>query len=126
MSGRSFMDLDSWKQGGVLRNEMQVLSDGFPSIEKYRLSDQLIRASRSVTANIAEGHGRFHYKENAQYCRMSRGSATECIDHLTVALDCKYIDLKTFERYKKRYEDVYKILSGYVRFLLKTKEKGDS
>jgi four helix bundle protein len=124
MSGRSFMELDSWKKGRALRKEMKILSDSFPSEEKYKLCDQLIRSSRSVTANIAEGHGRFHYKENAQYCRMSRGSATECIDHLSVALDCNYIDRKDFLDYQNKYEDVIKILNGYIRFLLKQKDKG--
>ena len=123
MEGRSFMDLDSWKKGRELRKEMQSLSDGFPKTEKYRLSDQLIRSSRSVTANIAEGHGRYHYQENAQYCRMSRASAIESIDHLTVALDCGYIDLESFNRFKAQYEDVVKILNGYIKYLLNQKKK---
>jgi four helix bundle protein len=38
---------------------------------KYKLTDQITRASRSVTAYIAEGFGRFHYQENAQFCRQT-------------------------------------------------------
>jgi len=68
---KNFEDLEIWKQSRVLRNEIAVLVKTFPAEEKYRLADQLIRASRSVTANIAEGYGRFHYQENIQFCRHS-------------------------------------------------------
>ena len=49
--------------------------------------DQLIRATRSITANIAEGHGRYHFQENIQFCRQARGSLTETLDHLICAQD---------------------------------------
>jgi len=60
----------------------------------------MIRASRSVTANIAEGHGRYHFQENIQFCRQARGSLYELIDHLYVAIDEKYIDNNSFTNIK--------------------------
>lgn len=60
----------------------------FPKEEKFRLSDQLIRSTRKCPANIAEGHGRYHWQENIQYNRIARGSLTESIDHLNVAKEC--------------------------------------
>ena len=48
------------------------LTKSIDTIEKFRLVDQMIRCSRSITNNIAEGYGRFHFKENAQFCRQSR------------------------------------------------------
>ena len=51
----------------------------------------------SVTNNISEGYGRFHYQENIQFLRQSRGSLYECIDHLYVSLDEKYISLENFK-----------------------------
>lgn len=48
---------------------------------------QMRRASTSVTNNIAEGHGRYHYQENTQFCRQSRGSVAELIDDLNICLD---------------------------------------
>ena len=44
-----------------------------PEEEKYNLSSQMRRAAVSITANIAEGYGRYHYQENIQFCRQSRG-----------------------------------------------------
>ena len=94
-----------------------------PSEEKYRLTDQMIRSSRSVTTQIAEGFGRFHFQENIQYCRVSRGSLYELIDHLTVALDSKYIDDKVFNEIYEKISHCLKLLNGYINYLIKAKEK---
>jgi four helix bundle protein len=71
---KSFEELECWKKSAFLRKEIGVLVKTFPKEEKFRLIDQMIRCSRSVTANIAEGYGRFHYQEFVQFCRQSRGS----------------------------------------------------
>ena len=73
----TFETLDVWRKGRELRIVIRNLTITFPREEKYRLADQMIRASRSVTNNIAEGYGRFHYQENIQYCRQARGSLYE-------------------------------------------------
>ena len=64
----------------------------FPAEEKYALANQMRRAAVSVTNNIAEGHGRWHYQENIQFCRISRGSVDELIDDLNTCQDEKYGD----------------------------------
>jgi four helix bundle protein len=69
---RTFEDLDCWKKASRLRRDFSELVKKLPSEEKYRLADQIIRASGSVTANMAEGFGRFYYQEHVQYCRQSR------------------------------------------------------
>jgi len=56
----SFETLEIWQEGRKLRIDISALVKKFPQEEKFRLTDQLIRASRSVTANIAEEYGRFH------------------------------------------------------------------
>jgi len=83
-----------------------------PAFERYRLTDQLIRASRSITNNIAEGYGRFHFKENIQFCRISRGSIYECIDHLYCCLDEKLINCDTFAELKKDCIRCLQIING--------------
>jgi len=83
----TFEDLEVWKKSREIRNDITKLTIKFPKEEKYQLTDQLIRASRSVTANIAEGFGRYHYQENIQFRRQSRGSLFELIDHLIGAFD---------------------------------------
>ncbi len=56
----TFETLEAWKMARNLRKEIARLVKAFPQEEKFRLTDQMIRASRSITANIAEGHGRYH------------------------------------------------------------------
>ena len=60
----TFEDLAVWQQCRELRKEVSNLVKGFPKNEQFRLVDQMIRAVRSTTANIAEGYGRYHYQEN--------------------------------------------------------------
>ena len=121
MDVKSFMDLDCWKVARELRRKISTLANSFPSEEKYGLTSQIKRASRSVTANIAEGYGRFHHQENIQFCRMSRGSLTETLDHLTVALDENYISVSEFDSFKDDLERCLKILNGYINYLRKLK-----
>ncbi|MBU4373030.1 MAG: four helix bundle protein, partial [Euryarchaeota archaeon] len=56
-----FRDLEVWQQCRDIRKKIWDLCKDFPNEEKFRLSDQMVRASRSATACIAEGYGRFHY-----------------------------------------------------------------
>lgn len=89
-----FRDLEAWRKCREIRVIIWNLCKNFPNEEKFRLADQMIRASRSSTANIAEGYGRFHFQENIQFCRQSRGSLFELIDHVLVARECEYIEDK--------------------------------
>ena len=115
--------MEVWKKARAFRNEISKLSKSFPSEEKYKLVDQIIRSSRSVTANIAEGHGRFHFQENIQFCRTARGSLLETFDHLTVALDEGYLDEEIFNVHNTRYEELIRMLNGYITYLKKRKEE---
>jgi four helix bundle protein len=71
---RDFKDLEVWKAARDLRREFYILAKVLPDVEKYGLASQIRRAATSVTANIAEGFGRYGYQENAQSCRQARGS----------------------------------------------------
>ncbi|MCF8332087.1 MAG: four helix bundle protein [Bacteroidales bacterium] len=79
---RNFEDLELYKECRNFRIEISNLVKTFPNDEKYRIANQILRSSRSITANIAEGHGRYHYQENIQFCRQARGSLTETLEHL--------------------------------------------
>ena len=119
----SFEDLDCWKEAVSLRKRIRIIVKTFPIEEKYKLTDQLIRATRSVTANIAEGFGRFHYQENTQFCRHSRGSLTEIIDHLIVANEEYYINNEELKDLKQHANKCILILNGYINYLQKAKKE---
>ncbi len=118
----TFETLEVWKESRKLRKEISKLVKTLPSVENFRLSDQMIRSSRSVTANIAEGHGRYHFQENIQFCRQSRGSLYELLDHLTVALDEHYISEEKFDILKTKILKTVKILNGYISYLKRQKK----
>ena len=69
---RELETLAAWNKSRELRIQISRLSRSLPVEEKFRLSDQMIRASRSVTANLAEGYGRFHYMETVKFCSNER------------------------------------------------------
>ena len=117
-----FRDLEVWQKCKELRQNIWQLCKQFPKEEKYRLSDQMIRASRSSTACIAEGYGRFHFQENIQFCRQARGSLYELIDHVDVALDCNYIKRDFSESLIEEIKTAIRILNGYIKYLKGRKE----
>lgn len=118
-----FRNLDIWKKARELRLEVESMVKTFPKEETFRLADQMVRAVRSVSANIAEGHGRFHYQENIQFCRQARGSLFELLDHLIVAKDNLYIQDGQYCSMENRVEDEIKLINGYVRHLHKKKSE---
>ena len=120
---KDFRDLEVWKEARDFRNKIISVTKKFSAEEKYKLTDQIIRSSRSVNANIAESHGRFHYQENIQFCRQARGSLSETLDHLIVALDCEYISEKQFKEFEEQYNLILKILNGYISYLQKRKSE---
>jgi four helix bundle protein len=83
----------------------------------------MTRARRSITNNLAEGYGRFHYQENIQYCRQSRGSVYEIIDDLIECFDESYINDKDFRSLKEQGYSLMKILNSYVAYLQKAKQE---
>lgn len=118
---KTFRNLEVWKYSRELRIQIGIVVRSFPDSEKYRLVDQLLRASRSVTANIAEGYGRFHYQENIQFTRIARGSLYELLDHLTVAQDCGYINAQKFQSLESEMITCTKLVNGYIGYLKRSK-----
>ena len=84
MAYQSFEELEVYQLARELRKEIYSLTKKLPVEEKFNLAGQMRRAATSLTNNIAEGHGRYHYQENIQFCRQSRGSLMELIDDLNI------------------------------------------
>ncbi|MCP9755986.1 four helix bundle protein [Lacihabitans sp. CCS-44] len=120
---KNFTDLEVYKESRQLRISISVLvKTKFPIEEKYKLADQVLRSSRSLTANLAEGFGRFYYKENIQYCRISRGSLNETLEHLITAFDEKYMNEDELMNFKTKIDSCGRLLNGYINHLRKTQK----
>ncbi len=94
-----------------------------PKEEQFRLKDQVLRAARSVTANIAEGYGRQHPQENLQFCRQARGSLLESLEHLNCALDEGLLSNEDYETLRSEWQNARALLGGYIAYLEKLSPK---
>ncbi len=121
-----FTELICWKKGAELRKLIYTIARKLPDNEKFILGSQIRRAAISVTSNIAEGYGRFHYQENIQYCRQSRASIYECEDHLITCRDENYIDQETYNNCMSLLIETRKILDGYINYLSQELKKSKS
>lgn len=93
------------------------ISSSFPADEKYDLKDNMRRAARSSTRNIAEGFGRHHHGENIQFCRIARGSLFEVIDDIITALEENYISESESKIGRSKIDKAINLTNGYIRYI---------
>lgn len=115
---RDYVTLEAWAKCRDVKlffykNILPLL----PKEEKFNLDNQIRRASVSVTANIAEGYGRYHYKEGIQYYRISRGSLYELKDHLITCFDFGYVSAEIKIDGETLIESAKRTLNGYINFV---------
>ena len=91
----------------------------FPAKEKFRLTDQIIRSSTGINTTIAEGHGRYTFKDQLHFCIIARDSLSETYNHLIDALDNKYLDQDKLNEYKKNIDD--RKTAQWLYFIFKKK-----
>lgn len=124
MPYQGFEDLEVWKKARQLKSQISQLTNSFPPEEKYRLTDQLIRSSRSIGIQIAEGHGRQTFPDRIRFCVIARGSLSETLAHLVDAPDGNYIKEEQINKFRILITEVEKLLNGYISWLeKKAKEK---
>jgi four helix bundle protein len=112
---RDFTDLKVSQLARELRKQVCQIARKLPPEEKFGLASQIQRAAISITANIAEGFGRYSYQENIQFCRTARGSAFEVRDHLIAAEDENYISASEHQIVDALALRVIQTLNGYIR-----------
>jgi four helix bundle protein len=109
---KSFRDLKVWQKAMDAAMDIYALTLNFPKDERYALSDQIRRSSRSVAANIAEAwHKRRYPAHWISKLSDSQSEAAETQTHLEFALRCRYIDSSTVERLNALYEEIFAMLS---------------
>jgi len=123
MSSYSFEDLEVYKAAREFRKKIYGLVKRLPAEEKHNLAGQMRRAATSLTNNIAEGHGRFHYQENIRFLRQARGSLEELLDDLNICLDERNFPEEELEPLKNEGFDLLHRINGYIVYLRKRKEE---
>jgi four helix bundle protein len=118
-------DFELYRAAREFRKKAYLLIRQLPRTERFSLDPQMRRAAVSVTNNVAEGHGRWHYQENLRFCRMARGSIDELLDDLNVCTDEQYGDQKLVEELRADAYSLIGRLNSYMGYLRRCKQKED-
>lgn len=113
----TFEDLEVYRVAREFRKAMYQLVKCLPEIEKFGLTSQIRRAAVSLTNNIAEGHGRYHFLDQIKFTLQSRGSLEELLDDLNTCADEKYLPSSEVDALKDQGWRVRQLLDGYIRYL---------
>jgi four helix bundle protein len=119
----TFEELEVYRLAREFRKKIYALVNKLPRKEEYNLGAQMRRASTSLTNNIAEGHGRFHYQENNQFCRQSRGFLAELMGDINICLDANYFSESYLNELKNDALVLLKSLKGYIVYLRRRKQE---
>ena len=112
----SYKELDAWKKSKELVKEIYFELNSFPSEEKFGLISQIKRASVSVPANIAEGHGRNHTKDTIQFLHISRGSLFEVETLLIISEELGFISIEKSNILLDKISECARILNGLIKY----------
>ena len=93
---------------------LEIYKIKFPREEKYSLSDQIRRASVSITSNIAEGFGRQTLKEKVQFYYQAHGSLVEVKNQLIIARDVGYLSKESYESLEEQLGKAHRLLLGFI------------
>jgi len=113
----TFEDLKVYQVAREFRKAMYRVAKQLPDIETFGLAGQMRRAALSLTNNIAEGHGRYHYLDQIKFTLQSRGSLEELIDDLNVCEDERYLPLQKIISLKDEGWRLRQLTDGYIRYL---------
>lgn len=110
-------DFELYQLAREFRKSVYVLVKQLPAVGRYCLGQQMRRAAISITNNIAEGHGRWHYQDNVRFCMFARGSISEVIDDFNVCLDEAYGDKAIINDLKSNAYVLIARLNSYIAYL---------
>ncbi len=116
-SFRKFEDITSWQRAYEVTVVIyRITSDG-NFAKDFGLRDQIRRATVSIMANIAEGHGRRSNIEFANFLNIARGSAAEVQSHLYIALEIGYVDKAVFDELYSKVTEISRMLLSLAQYL---------
>jgi len=111
---QKFTDLVVWQEGHKLVLLIYRTTKKFPKSEIFGLTAQIQRAAVSVTSNVAEGFGRYTYKERSHFYYIAQGSLTELKNQLLIARDIGYISDTDYSKLEIQANLTHKILQGLI------------
>jgi four helix bundle protein len=113
---KTFRDLKVWQIASTLAKDIAIeLVPKLPRVEQYRLSDQIIRSSRSVSAQISEGFRKVSLKEKHRFYEIAATSNDETENHLNEAKNNNYVNNGVYKSYLNRVIRVRILLSHLMK-----------
>lgn len=119
--GQGFEALKCYQMAIEVMKSAHQLAEIFPADEKYDLVQQLRRSSKSTCSNIAEGYGRYQYRDALRFYAMARGSLNETISHLIVAKELEYISSLQFQPVYELCRETEQVLNGFMNYVRREK-----
>lgn len=110
-------DLDVYNLSEDFSDEIWFIVAKWEYFAKDTVGKQLVRAADSIGANIAEGFGRYHYKENKNFCYFSRGSIIETKSWLKKSNTRNLLSKDQFEELFQKLEVIHLKLNAYIKFI---------
>jgi len=110
-------NLKIYKMAERIEIFLHKFTDKYPPDEKYRMVDQIRRASNAISSNIAESYGRYTYKEKIRYMHISRGEATELKQLMIRSQKKGYLKEESLEFIDEKITELIKGINGYIKFL---------
>jgi four helix bundle protein len=108
-------ELEVYKVAMELGEDTWQMVDGRPVFAKDTIGKQIVRSADSIALNIAEGYGRFHFKENKNFCYIARGSNMETKCAMQKAVNRKLINEPLFVEFNLKQQRFHKLVNGYIK-----------
>jgi len=115
--GNRIEDLEIYNLADSFANKIWLIVLEWDYFSKDTVGKQIVRSADSISANIAEGFGRYHYKENKNFCYFSRGSLIETKGWLNKCKDRNLISEEKYQELIKELETIHHKLNIYIKYI---------
>ena len=117
MSFYNLEDLEVYQLAESFGDEIWFLVSEWDYFVKDTVGKQIVKSADSISANIAEGYGRYHFKENKNFCYFSRGSIIETKGWLKKSRNRKLISEEQFTLLFEKLQTIHLKLNAYIKFI---------
>lgn len=112
---KNFYQLDSWKVSHQIVLQVYKITNNFPTSESFGIISQMRRAASSITANIAEGFERYHFKDKIRFYYQARGSVAELQNFLILSRDLGLINNDMCGKLGESANKARQLINGLIR-----------
>ncbi len=112
-----FEDAEIWQDSLTLSKNVYKITQSFPSNEQFGLTSQIKRSANSVSANFAEGYGRFSKKDKHHFYTIAYGSLLETKSFLYLAVELEFCESSTINGLIQKIESLQKQLNALMKVL---------